>query len=58
MDYSTYTQAKYHEAQPLRLTHKHELDSEPRSKRRFPTDRIQALTRKLHVAHRNPVASH
>ena len=58
MDYSTYTQAKYHEAQPLRLAHKHEIDSEPRSKRRFPTDRILALTRKLHVAHRNPVASH
>jgi hypothetical protein len=60
MDYSTYSQAKYHEAQPLRLDHKHEIDSEPRERRSiFPVAaRILALTRKLHVAPAKPAISH
>jgi hypothetical protein len=61
MDYSTYTQAKYHEAQPPRLTDRHEIDSEPRT-RRSPifavTPRLLALTRKLHVATAKPAVSH
>jgi hypothetical protein len=55
MDYSTYSQAKYHEAQPPRLAHKHEIDSEPRAER---SSIFAMLTRKLLVATAKPAVSH
>ena len=61
MDYSTYNEATYRQSESQRLAQKHNVDSEPRTKRRlgFPvTPRVLALTRKLHVAPRKPAVSH
>lgn len=57
--YPTYAEAKYREGELIRIAQKHRVDRVPRGEHRsiFSAERVLAVTRKLHIAHRKPAVT-